>query len=430
MSNYGLKKNLPQGTLYNSQIAAVIFTCAIVFKLSSLPGVVAKTMYSGTVWLYLFMTAFELICFCMIYSFMRMNGDSLLTSVNSKAYKAVLFVSMLYITLKAVFYYAFTIINLTIELFTGVASYLVIIAFLVPIIYLGLKGIKSIARSAEILAPLLLGAIILNLVFLKSDLEFDRNLPLEAMPAADFFINGLRYGQWVGDMLPLMFIKPQNKKLPYIGMSVAAVAVIINVTAMLGVAMYGDALPYVSNLLIRLAGFNQLSMEIGRMEWTSLFTVITMAIFTLSYYFWAVTACSERIFGSRKVVQIAFPLLLIIITFAVPSAQSVADFAVGDIGYALFALAFLLPASLLILLYFTKRSHKLQCNEVYLRPESGGEENPKALEKNFAAEPSAAAEAAYPQGTPENEENAGEPDKGEEKAKAVYDLNDEAKEGA
>ncbi|MEG2540738.1 MAG: hypothetical protein RSB59_03065, partial [Clostridia bacterium] len=62
MINYGLRNNLPSNTLYNSQVASLVFCCSIAFKLSSLPGLVAKTMHSSTLWAYLFMAAIEIIC--------------------------------------------------------------------------------------------------------------------------------------------------------------------------------------------------------------------------------------------------------------------------------------------------------------------------------------------------------------------------------
>lgn len=59
---------------------------------------------------------------------------------------------------------------------------------------------------------------------------------------------------------------------------------------MFGVAIYGDALKMVSDLLIHIASFNQLSLEIGRMEWTNLFVILAMSVFL--YLF--VRRCKQR----------------------------------------------------------------------------------------------------------------------------------------
>ncbi|MEG2688673.1 MAG: GerAB/ArcD/ProY family transporter, partial [Clostridia bacterium] len=246
---------------------------------------------------------------------------------------------------------------LTNELFIQATPALFFIVFLVPVLYLGIKGARTIARTSEIFTILLFLGIIINLAFLKSDIDFGRNLPILALEPSDFFTNSLKYGLWLGDLMPIIFIKMQQKKAPYIGISVGVSAVLILISVALGISMYGDAMPFVANMLVEIAGFNQLSLEIGRMEWISLFIVVTMAIFTMSLLFWGVLSCSERIFKSRKPMMFMYPTILIIVLFTAPSMQSIANVAFTNLGYVAFAFAVIFPFALLLTLAVAKKRH-------------------------------------------------------------------------
>ena len=62
-------------TLYNSQAACLVFSCGIVFKVSSLPGLVYSEMRSDTLWLYLFMIALDLLCLAATFFFASCGAD-------------------------------------------------------------------------------------------------------------------------------------------------------------------------------------------------------------------------------------------------------------------------------------------------------------------------------------------------------------------
>lgn len=360
MINYGLRNNLPSNSLYNSQIAAIMFVCCLPFRISSLPGIIAETMQSSTLWLYMFLSVIEAIVFLCIYGFMASGGDERLTLINSSAYKVVIFISMLYLFVKGLIYYSYVSIYITRALYLDVAPMIIIMIFIVPVFYLSLKGARTIGRVCDILAPVVFFLLMLNLVFLDADMDFERNMPILSLPPSEFFSKGMRYGQWLGDMLPLAFIRMQRKKMPYIGISALVIAVLVNVTVMLGIALYGNALSFSTNLLIRIASFSQLSAEIGRMEWTALFAVITMAMVSLGFNFWGVTACSERVFGSKKPMQIIYPIVLIAVMVLLPNTNLLANAATSPLGYLLFGLAVTLPCSMLLLnLIHKKKSDRI-----------------------------------------------------------------------
>lgn len=352
-----LQKNLPSGTIYNSQVATIIFAVGMAFKLSSAPGLVSTRYGSSTTWLFLIYTSIEAICLFAVLAFARKNGDSFLVGQNSITYRILCGMLSLLMTLKATFYFCYSASYLTHELFSGVEPYLVYVMFLVPVVYLGVKGMRTIARCCEIFSVLFFVIILLNLVFLDTDLDIGRNLPVFSMPPKDFFAQMPRYGLWLGDFLPFAFIRIRNKKLPYISCSVAITWTLVNVIVMLGVAIYGDALKMVADLLIHIAAYNQLSLEIGRMEWTNLFAMLIMSIFAMSFLFsGAIDAC-ERAIKTKLPAKLAFPLALACSAIFVPSARTVTNFSMQWFGYVLFAASVFLPFALLATLYGVKRRY-------------------------------------------------------------------------
>lgn len=325
--------------IYNSQAANLIFCCGIVFKVSSLPGLVYSEMLSDTLWLYLLMIALDIICLAATFFFARSGADSLLVGQKNPAYRAACLLMSGYLLLKGLIYFVYTEIFLMADLFSGIAPYIIVIVLAVPVVYLGCKGIRGIARCAELLAPFLLAIIVLNLVFLETDLDVSRNLPLYAMPTEEFFAKGLRFGMWLGDFFPLLFVAVKNKKFPFLTLGTGISYSLVAIIAMLAVAMYGNALPYVYNILIRIAGFNQLSLEIGRLEWAALFVVIVMAVLGLSLHMWGAAESCRRATGSPVPARLAFVAAVIIVPLALPTTHDIVAFSSTDFGYAMLALA-------------------------------------------------------------------------------------------
>ena len=124
---------------------------------------------------------------------------------------------------------------------------------------------------------------------------------------------------------------------------------------LLGVAIYGNALKSVSDLFIHISGFNQLSKDVGRMEWTNLFAMLTSHIIALAFTYFGAIAASERAFKSGLPAKVLFPLSILACILFVPSAQSMTKFAIGDFGYAMFALATILATAILLLYAYAKR---------------------------------------------------------------------------
>lgn len=343
-----LRKSLPKNNIYNSQAAAIIVAVGFAFKLSAAPGIICESFGSSTLWVYLLFTACEFLIAALTFAFSRMNGDGMLVAVNCKFYKTCCLLSSMWLTMKIVFYFCYCMSYLTHELFTGTQPFLIYVLFLLPVVYLGLKGTRSIARTAELFAALAVFSIVANLAFLDTNMDIGRNLPIFSMPPSEFFSKAPRFGLWLGDMFPFAFIRIRNKKMPYITTSVVCVWTLVNVIVMLGIALYGNALKMVSDLLIHIASFNQLSLEIGRMEWTNLFMIIAISIISMAFLYDGANKTFERATGSATLSKILCPVAVLITELTVTSTQTVTDFALGIFGYVLFVIAIALPLFLVL----------------------------------------------------------------------------------
>lgn len=353
-----LRKSLPKNNIYNSQAAAIVVAVGFAFKLSAAPGIICESYGSSTLWVYLLFTAVEFLIAALSFAFSRMNGDGLLVAVNCKFYKTCCLLSSMWLTMKIVFYFCYCMSYLTHELFTGTQPFLIYVLFLLPVVYLGLKGTRSIARTAELFAALAVFSIVANLAFLDMNMDIGRNLPIFSMPPSEFFSKAPHYGLWLGDMFPFAFIRIRNKKMPYITTTAVCVWTLVNVIVMLGIALYGNALKMVADLLIHIASFNQLSLEIGRMEWTNLFIIIAISIISMAFLYDGAYKTFERATGSATLSKILCPVAVLVTALTVTSAQTVTDFALGIFGYVLFGIAVALPSFLVLAATVKKKKYR------------------------------------------------------------------------
>lgn len=354
---HGLRKNLPQNTIYNSQVASIVLVVGFGFKLSSAPGLMSEKFGSSTFWVFLFFTVIECICTLCIFAFANMGGDSLLRATASKTYKALCFFACLWLMSKTIFYFCYSVSYLTHELFTGVQPHLVYLLFLLPVVYLGVKGTRTIARSCELFSLLFLAIVILNLAFLDADIDFGRNFPIVAYDMKYYLENMPKFGLWLGDLFPFVFLRIRSKKAPYVTLGITLTWTLANIIVFLGVALYGNALKSVSDLFIQIASFNQLTLEIGRMEWTNLLVMLMMSIYSLAFIFDGANNACLRALGTSLPSKVLCPLILVCISLFVSSTQAVTKFALTWVGYVLSAVSFILPLLLYALGVVAKRRY-------------------------------------------------------------------------
>ena len=347
-------------TLYNSQIGAVVFLCTLSYKLSSLPAIVSEYLSSSTLWFYIILSLVDIVEFVLIYLFIKDGGDEMLR--DKIPYKIGIGILLVFLSVKCVGFFSFAVLFFTVELYVGISPIIVVSILLAPMLYLGLKGVFTIGRTAEILAPIILAIIVLNLVFLDCKIDINRNLPVLSLPLKDFAIHSLKYGLWLGNFFPLLFVKVKNKKFPYVSSSVAVTTILTVVAVMIGVAMYGDAMKILGNLLVEISGFNQLSTEIGRMEWTALFAVIVMGVVEISFLFFGITECSVRLVSSKLPAIIIVVGTVVLLSLLLPSPQVIADISHSTIvGVIMMSISLILPVYFLVVKQIYTRKKSFAC---------------------------------------------------------------------
>ena len=346
---HGIYKNLAADTVFNSQVATLVFLAGIAFKLSALPSMLSEAFGSSAFWVFVCYTTIDLVLSGACLCYAKANCDALLVATGSTAYRVLSFVAMLWLTLKGIFHFSYAASYLTHELFEGLEPSLIYILFMLPIAYLGAKGIRTTSRTSEVFFFAVLLVTVLNVVFLKTKTDFARVLPVFSKEPSEIARDFAKYGFALGDMFPLVFVRIKNKKLPYASIGLVSTWIVANLIMLLGVAIYGNALKSVSGLFIHISGFNQLSKDVGRMEWTNLFAMLTSHIIALAFTYFGTIAASERAFKSGLPAKALFPLSILACILFVPSAQSMTKFAIGDFGYAMFALATILATAILLL---------------------------------------------------------------------------------
>jgi hypothetical protein len=355
-------------TLYNSQIGAVVFLATLSYKLSTLPSIVSEYLSSSTLWFYIILSLVDIVEFVLVYLFFCDGSDTRLS--DKIPYKIGLVILFVFLSIKCVGYFAFAVLFFTVELYVGISPVIVVSILIVPMLYLGLKGIHTLGRTAEILTPIVFGVIVLNLIFLDCHLDFKRNLPILSLPLKDFVTHSLKYGLWLGNFFPLIFVKVKQKKFPYIPTAVAVTHILTIVAVMIGIAMYGNSMKILGNLLVEISGFNQLSTEIGRMEWTALFAVIVMGVVEISLLFYGLTQCSVRLVKSKYPAVAVVVIVVFLLSILLSSPQIIADWSHSVvIGGIMFVLSLLLPVYFLIVkaIYKSKdkkSSHSEELTEV------------------------------------------------------------------
>ena len=120
----------------------------------------------------------------------------------------------------------------------------------------------------------------------------------------------------------------------------------------------------VSNLLIETSGFNQLSTEIGRMEWTALFAVIVMGITEMGFLFYGVMECSVRLTKSKIPFGFILAVVIFLLCTLLPSPQSIADFSHSKVvGGVMTAFSVILPVYFVILKGLKSRENNKNLKE-------------------------------------------------------------------
>ena len=288
--------------IYTRQFALLAFATCLTFRVSRLPPLMRQAVGTNDLFVLLLYLLLDAAQFFVVYKFVATGGkEAIQDTVFYKVAGAMLFVNFFMKTFMAT---AGTTAFTTESLFEDIGTGSVVVALLVTTGYIAAKGIRTIGRTAEISSFLIFTVFTLNLVFLKVYLDISENLPFIDGEVLDVLKRGDKFFMWFGDATPLLFlsIKPSKRNPTSLMYGLSAGFVIIGFVLMN--AIYGNASEYVVNLVVKVAGFNQFSDVLGRLDWTGIIVWLMLAVIYISTYLWASGEALKNLFKGKKNIVI------------------------------------------------------------------------------------------------------------------------------
>lgn len=340
-------------------MAFLIVILSFTFKVSYLPTlVVTHVQSSGTFLMALYLVP-EILMFFIIYKFINIDGIFTIEShdnIGTKiVYKTIMAILMIYFICRLYLMYVGTVMFVLEVMFENILPIEIEYTLIIPILYIAYKGIRTISRTSEILTWISVAILITNYVFLKSDLNFSENFPLLNDTFKNFIKSGSLFFFWFGDFTPLIFLTLKSSKRNYVTLSLIISVAFILFAYVIMYAMYGNSATYLSNLIVKMAGFNQFGNKLGRLDWTGIIAWLIMAILYLAIYLWATIEAGVRLINKRNIVITIIIIGLILADTLVKDTSKVILFAMTDIRYLAVLSNYLLP---LILLFMALQLHK------------------------------------------------------------------------
>ncbi|MDR2634441.1 MAG: spore germination protein, partial [Clostridiales bacterium] len=191
--------------IYNRQLGAIVFIVALCFKIGVLPGLLANQV-ANPLPLIFCACLLEFLMYALVIRFGGNGGMDMLEKKSNVFYKIVMSVLVVYFLAKGTVLTGSLILMIEELLFDNISVYLVITILLITVTYIAVKGIKGIARMSEMLGPLIALSILVNLVFLKSRMNFANNLPVITDNFSQYIKAWGSYGAWFFDSMPFLFV--------------------------------------------------------------------------------------------------------------------------------------------------------------------------------------------------------------------------------
>lgn len=340
--------------IYTRQFALLAFATCLTFRESRLPPLMRQAVGTNNLFVLLLYLLLDAAQFFVVYKFVATGGkEAIQDTVFYKVAGAMLFVNFFMKTFMAT---AGTAAFTTESIFEDIGTGSVVVALLVTTGYIAAKGIRTIGRTAEISSFLIFTVFTLNLVFLKVYLDISENLPFIDGEVLDVLKRGDKFFMWFGDATPLLFlsIKPSKRNPTSLMYGLSAGFVIIGFVLMN--AIYGNASEYVVNLVVKIAGFNQFSDVLGRLDWTGIIVWLMLAVIYISTYLWASGEALKNLFKGKKNIVIVLTVIGVgAMTILKKDIRNTLDFVTGGARWYVAATNYVLPVALIVYAEVRKR---------------------------------------------------------------------------
>ena len=241
---------------------------------------------------------------------------------------------------------------------------------IVPIIlcavYVAYKGEKTLGRCADIFIWGVVLTVGISILFNSAKPDADNLFPILDEKGAEKLLNGYNVFLWFGDYLPLLFINVKDRKqkgsslvlLGSLGVGVCTVLLLAVFTM-----QWGEMTQNVPNAFARLAGYNFISADVGKVDWIAILHWIGSCALKVCLILLGAVNAFCYVFGKKhkKVVSISGGLICFcLLWFVVKDVQIEFSLAVGA-KFIGFVMTIIMPFAFCVASVF---SQKTETNEI------------------------------------------------------------------
>lgn len=335
-------------TVTGKQFAILVFIMTLTFKIGRLPSLMADKCGNSALAAVIIYLAVELVIFAVVYRCVKNRAfETIDKHLPVFASKALYFAAAAYFIMKLTLMLLGTTLFVNVNLSDSMPEWEAAVLLLVPVTYMAVKGIKAIGRTSEILFWPIAAFVLFSLVFMKTDIDINRNLPILNTDLKTFLGQINNFYFWFGDYIPLMLLSVSDAGKKYVTASLAAgVAVALTVYVLLN-AVYGELMSYISEPLVKFAAFNQFGKMLGRLDWTGIIAWLAMAVIYSSLFMWAAVECLGRIIGKRWPAVAFTAGTVLVLSLVIPNLERLSEYAMSGIKYFAAFYNYVLPFAIL-----------------------------------------------------------------------------------
>ncbi len=334
------------------QFALMACLLPLVFKVATLPRLIAEDAGRDCYFAIAIMAVVECIMLIIIVNIHRNGGISAFKKAVGKVGYAVITLPLLLVYgAKSIVYIAEATDYIANSMFYNITNYKVLIMLALIVLFVASRGFKGIGRSIELIIWLSVLIVAVGLCFGEVELNFGNLLPILGDGIKPVANSLYKFMFWGLDLTPLLFVKVAdiNNKRPYILVAGAIMVGFATFVYMVFVANYGGSVAFINNAFARLATFNVVNTEIGSIDWPSIVMWIAMAVMVLA---------TNAIAGGRVLAQkgrfkqgaVGFfvAVVAIVAGYWLYNVDLVLDFATSWLRYAVVAVQIVVPIIILI----------------------------------------------------------------------------------
>ena len=328
-------------------LLATVLICT--FKLNKFAPLIYKDFNSCTILVVTFYVLFDFLLTFFIYLLAKKD---FFYSISNKR-QLFLSVSLsVFIAIKLAVYFFDEGNFINNYLVKDMKIWLVYLILFVVAICFSRFGLNSLARTNEILLPLVVLLLILNLVFMRVEFKFNYTVPV--LTEWKGFNSVFSYFIYSFDSLPLIVcsIKDRNERKKKTVLSISSIilgVIFVFLIVYFGISIYGMSFKDVDNLYVKIAIFNDYNLTFGRLDWIGVICYLFCSIMVCLCYIIALKYTTQIATKTKRNTSIIYVIFVyFILLFYLVDEKIVQTLSIKYLGYIVFYLA---SFSLLFMLF-------------------------------------------------------------------------------